>query len=230
MDVRSPWHVWAVEQLQACSEKAPLHVNLVIYTELLVPGPDVDALDGLLDVYQTQRSALPWNCAGRAAKAFGMHGRRGGARLRPLPDFFISAHAAVANLSLPTRDGQHAGDAGFSQRSCTLMQRHATAFPRELRAIESRLRCAYRFPPSVSGARWSLRTAGSRIRRTAADGLMRLDVFRRPARTARGHARSVAARRAAVGGPVASTWRLPCAQRRARRAVRRAARARHTRL
>lgn len=104
MDARSPWHAWAVEQLQACSEKAPLHVNLVIYTELLVPDPDVDALDGLLDVYQTQRSALPWNCAGLAAKAFGVYRRRGGARLRPLPDFFIGAHAAVANFSLLTRD------------------------------------------------------------------------------------------------------------------------------
>ena len=104
MDPASPWHAWAVDQLQACSERAPLHVNLVIYTELLVPEPAVDALDALLDVYETQRSALPWSCAALAAGAFGQYRRRGGLRHAPLPDFFIGAHAAVANLTVLTRD------------------------------------------------------------------------------------------------------------------------------
>ena len=63
IDVRSAWHEWAVDHLQGCSEAAPLHINLVIYTELLVPGPDITALDTLLDVYHTRRSPLPWSCA-----------------------------------------------------------------------------------------------------------------------------------------------------------------------
>ncbi len=104
IDAVSPWNPWAIEQLQVCSEKAPLHVNLIIYAELLVPGPDVAALDELLDVYEVQRSSLPWACAALAAKAFGLYRRRGGIRPLPLPDFFIGAHAAVANLSLLTRD------------------------------------------------------------------------------------------------------------------------------
>lgn len=104
IDTTSPWHDWAVDQLQQCSEKAPLHVNLIIYAELLVPGPDVGALDELLDVYEVQRSSLPWACAALAAKAFSLYRSRGGARLHPLPDFFIGAHAAVANLSVLTRD------------------------------------------------------------------------------------------------------------------------------
>lgn len=69
-----------------------------------MPGPNVQALDELLDVYDVQCSALPWACATLAAKAFGLYRRRGGARLLPLPDFFIGAHAAVANLSVLTRD------------------------------------------------------------------------------------------------------------------------------
>ncbi len=109
IDSQSPWHDWAVERLQLCSEKAPLHVNPIIYTELLVPGPDIQALDELLDVYEVLRSSLPWACASLAAKAFGLYRRRGGARLLPLPDFFIGAHAAVANLSILTRDA-----AGYS--------------------------------------------------------------------------------------------------------------------
>ena len=104
IDTASPWHDWAVEQLQLRGERAPLHINLVIYTELLVPGPDVAALDELLDVYDVQRSNLPWACAALAARAFNLYRRRGGARLLPLPDFFIGAHAAVANLSVLTRD------------------------------------------------------------------------------------------------------------------------------
>lgn len=104
MDRESPWHDWAVEQLQLCSERAPLHVNLIIYTELLVPGPEVRALDELLDVYEVRRSNLPWGCAALAATAFGQYRHRGGTRLLPLPDFFIGAHAAVANLSVLTRD------------------------------------------------------------------------------------------------------------------------------
>lgn len=104
IDERSAWHDWAIEQLQACSERAPLHVNIVIYTELLVPRPDVGALDAMLDVYDTLRSPLPWWCAGLAASAFALYRQRGGARARPMPDFYIGAHAAVANLSVLTRD------------------------------------------------------------------------------------------------------------------------------
>jgi predicted nucleic acid-binding protein len=104
IDAASPWHGWAVDSLQSCSERAPLHVNLIIYTELLVPGPDPDELDSMLDVYDTMRSPLPWSCAALAAAAFANYRRHGGSRSQPLPDFFIGAHAAVANLSVLTRD------------------------------------------------------------------------------------------------------------------------------
>jgi len=104
IDASSPWREWAMEQLQRCSERSPLHVNLIIYTELLVPGPDIDALDALLEVYDTLRSPLPWACASLAAAAFGLYRRRGGLKQIILPDFFIGAHAAVSNLRVLTRD------------------------------------------------------------------------------------------------------------------------------
>lgn len=104
IDPESEWHDWAVEQLQLCSEKSPLHVNLIIYTELLVPGPDIEALDALLGIYETLRRPLPWSCGALAAKAFGRYRQWGGTRPLPLPDFFIGAHAAVANLTVLTRD------------------------------------------------------------------------------------------------------------------------------
>ncbi len=104
IDASSPWHEWAVEQLQRHSERSPLHVNLIVYTELLVPGPDVGALDALLDVYDTLRSPLPWACASLTPTAFALYRRRGGSKQKPLPDFYIGAHAAVANLRVLTRD------------------------------------------------------------------------------------------------------------------------------
>lgn len=104
IDDASPWNGWAVEQLQRCSERYPLHVNVVIYTELLIPGPDVGALDEMLDIYETLRTPLPWATASLAAAAYALYRRRGGVRQKPLPDFFIGAHAAVSNLSVLTRD------------------------------------------------------------------------------------------------------------------------------
>jgi predicted nucleic acid-binding protein len=70
----------------------------------LVPGPDLDALDAMLDVYDTLRSPVPWTCAELAAAAFALYRGRGGAKSKPMSDFCIGAHAAVANLSLLTRD------------------------------------------------------------------------------------------------------------------------------
>ena len=58
----------------------------------------------MLNIYDTKRSELPWHCAALAAKAFSLYRKRGGARRAPLPDFFIGAHAAVANLAVLTRD------------------------------------------------------------------------------------------------------------------------------
>lgn len=104
IDDESVWHGWAIDQLQECSARAPLHINIVIYTELLVPKTEVQALDALLDVYETWRSPLPWSCAALTASAFSLYRSRGGARPRPLADFYIGAHAAVANLSVMTRD------------------------------------------------------------------------------------------------------------------------------
>jgi len=93
-----------MDQLQSCSERAPLHVNLIVYTELLVPGPNVAALDAMLDVYDTLRSPLPWHCAALTAAAFKLDRQRGGAKKLPMPDFYIGAHAALCNLRVLTRD------------------------------------------------------------------------------------------------------------------------------
>ena len=114
LDPDSRWHDGSIDALQRCSEQWPLHIDIVVYTELFVPGPDVDALDAMLDVYGTLRSPLPWACAALTARAFALYRARGGARQRPLPDFYIGAHAAIANLRVLTRD--RAGYASYYPR------------------------------------------------------------------------------------------------------------------
>jgi predicted nucleic acid-binding protein len=104
IDESSSWHQWAIEQLQSCSERYPLHVNIVIYSELLIPGPDAAALDVMLDIDATLRTQLPWAAASLTATAYALYRQRGGTRQKPLADFFIGAHAAVSNLSVLTRD------------------------------------------------------------------------------------------------------------------------------
>ena len=42
--------------------------------------------------------------ASLTAAAYAMYRSRGGSKHKPLPDFFIGAHAAVSNLSVLTRD------------------------------------------------------------------------------------------------------------------------------
>lgn len=58
-----------------------------------------DALSATLE-----RLGLPWDAAFLAGKRFLRYRRAGGTRRSPLPDFSIGAHAAVAGMSVLTRD------------------------------------------------------------------------------------------------------------------------------
>lgn len=98
------WAAWSIAQLEAASLAGPLLINDVVYSELSIRYPRIEALDafvadaGLLLV-TTPRSALFL-----AGKALERYRRAGGMRAGVLPDFLIGAHAAVEGLSLLTRD------------------------------------------------------------------------------------------------------------------------------
>jgi AbrB family looped-hinge helix DNA binding protein len=53
-----------------------------------------------------RRDALPWEASFLVAKCFARYRRKADARRSPLPDFFIGAHAAVAGMTLLTRDAR----------------------------------------------------------------------------------------------------------------------------
>lgn len=98
------WGDWSGRALTECAEHAALIINPIIYAELSVSYTSIEALDAALPTTLYQREPLPWAAGFLAGKCFLIYRRRGGLRSSPLPDFYIGAHAAIAELALLTRD------------------------------------------------------------------------------------------------------------------------------
>ena len=98
------WFRWSASVLERCASEGPLAVNPIIYAELAVGFSRVEDLDATLHPLDWQRLSLPWAAGFLAGRCFVDYRRRGGARMSPLPDFYIGAHAAVDGLTLVTRD------------------------------------------------------------------------------------------------------------------------------
>lgn len=98
------WFEWSSGALERAGERGPLYINPVIYAETSVRFSQIEELDEALPARDYRRADVPWPAAFLAAKAFVEYRRRGGERTSTLPDFFIGAHAAVADLALLTRD------------------------------------------------------------------------------------------------------------------------------
>jgi len=100
----SPWRDWSEEHLSAAADAGDLAINQVIYAEVAVGFASQERLERTLQGVGLVRLGLPWASAWLVARAFLEYRRQGGSRTTPLPDFFIGAHAAAADLPLLTRD------------------------------------------------------------------------------------------------------------------------------
>lgn len=98
------WSEWSAEALASSSQQYPLFVNTVIYAEVSIGFERIEELESVLPAERFRRLSIPWEAAFLAGKAFLQYRRNGGTRRLPLPDFFIGAHALVANLIVLTRD------------------------------------------------------------------------------------------------------------------------------
>lgn len=98
------WLGWSTDALADAAEAGPLYINPVIYSEVSVRFRTVEALDDALSWQDYRREPIPWAAAFLAGKVFLDYRRNRGAKSTTLPDFFIGAHAAVANLALLSRD------------------------------------------------------------------------------------------------------------------------------
>jgi predicted nucleic acid-binding protein len=100
------WRSWSEAALADAADHDEVAINPVIYAEIASGFATMKALDAALGVGEFRRLALPYEAGFVAGRAFVEYRRRGGARLSPLPDFYIGAHAAVAGLRLLTRDAR----------------------------------------------------------------------------------------------------------------------------
>jgi predicted nucleic acid-binding protein len=98
------WFPWSSRALAAAADESPLAINPLVYAEVSVGFSRIEDLEEVLPSTLFRREALPYEAAFLAGKAFLRYRRRGGARLTPLPDFYIGAHAAIAGYRLLTRD------------------------------------------------------------------------------------------------------------------------------
>lgn len=98
------WLPWSQSQLGTATSTGVVFVNPIIYAELAPAFASAADLDRWLDPAVFRRATLPYEAGWLAAEAFLRYRRGGGVRSAPLPDFYIGAHAAVAKLTLITRD------------------------------------------------------------------------------------------------------------------------------
>lgn len=98
------WGEWSAAALAAAADESTLAINPIVYAEVSIGFERIEDLDDALPADALQRLPLPWTAAFLAGKCFLAYRRAGGDRRSPLPDFYIGAHAAVAGMTLLTRD------------------------------------------------------------------------------------------------------------------------------
>ena len=99
------WGSWSKLALRDALAIGAVGINPIIYAEISVRFGDRASLDAGLNELTLERLRLPYEAAFLAGRAFRRYRRAGGVRSSPLPDFFVGAHAEVADITLLTRDG-----------------------------------------------------------------------------------------------------------------------------
>jgi predicted nucleic acid-binding protein len=100
------WFDWSSSMLEAVAHRGVVVINPIVYAEVSLAFKRIEELDEALPRAYYQRVDLPWEAAFLAGHAFLKYRRAGGTRRSPLPDFYIGAHAAIAGLTLLTRDAR----------------------------------------------------------------------------------------------------------------------------
>ena len=98
------WAQWSLARLEEAALLGPIYINDIVYAELSIRYERIEDLDAMLVGAAIDIAATPREALFLAGKAYRQYRRSGGTRAGVLPDFFIGAHASVANWSLLTRD------------------------------------------------------------------------------------------------------------------------------
>jgi predicted nucleic acid-binding protein len=100
------WGEWSAAMLAEVAGAGPLAINPIIYAEVSIRFDRIEDLDEALPASYYRRLPLPFEAGFLSGQCFVKYRRRGGTRRSPLPDFYIGAHAALADLTLLTRDAK----------------------------------------------------------------------------------------------------------------------------
>jgi hypothetical protein len=98
------WAAWSQVRLDAAAVEGGIAINDVVYAELSIGYPTIEALETMIRAAGLTMLATPRSALFLAGRVFRRYRSQGGTRTGVLPDFFIGAHAAVADLRLLTRD------------------------------------------------------------------------------------------------------------------------------
>lgn len=98
------WAGWSLRELDGAAMRGRVLINAVVYAEFSIGYARVEQADRVLADVGLDLAEIPRAALFLAGKVFQRYRARGGARAGVLPDFFIGAHAAVAQTPLLTRD------------------------------------------------------------------------------------------------------------------------------
>jgi predicted nucleic acid-binding protein len=98
------WFEWSANKLSECADQTTLNINPIIYAEVSIGFERIEELEAALPISFFRRLDLPWEAAFLAGKSFWQYRQRGGNKRSTLPDFYIGAHAVIADMILLTRD------------------------------------------------------------------------------------------------------------------------------
>ena len=98
------WAHWSRQAIVSAHARGPLLINAIVYAEFAIGFEAQSDCDAEIEKFDLTLAEIPKSAAFRAAQAFRLYRRAGGARTAALPDFFIGAHASVVDATLLTRD------------------------------------------------------------------------------------------------------------------------------
>jgi predicted nucleic acid-binding protein len=98
------WLEWSSQLLSEYIIRGNLVINPLIYAEVSIGFNQLEEVEAALSPDFFRRDPLPYEAAFLAGQSFLIYRRQGGTRRSPLPDFYIGAHAQIADMPLLTRD------------------------------------------------------------------------------------------------------------------------------
>lgn len=100
------WGDWSSSAIESAAANGDLLINDIVYAELAVGFPTIEALDQFVADVDLKVAPMPRSALYLAAKTHLRYRQSGGTRTSVLPDFFVGAQAAVLNATLLTRDAR----------------------------------------------------------------------------------------------------------------------------